>query len=170
MNSDLSTADRVYYAIASTPGWDDVAEHAHFQSGSAYGVKYGRLISSILVAGGESTLPLAVTGILDENGIGHVALIYEGLIVAAAATRFAERDADVSVTAHGFNEISRVQLSTQHSFFSGSSTPREDGFVLTLDLGDARFTFPARPHAQNQLLTSQAAHLAYKAVRSYLTS
>lgn len=170
MSDDLSPADRVYYAIAATPGWDDVSSHAQFQRGSAYGVRYGRLVSSILVAAGDDTVPLAVTGALDENGTGHMALVYEGVIVAVAATRFAEPDADFSVTVHGFKEISRVQLGTKHSFFSGLDTPRSTGFVLKLDLGGVRYTFPPGQHAQNPLLTSEAAHVAYEAVLSHLAS
>lgn len=111
-----------------------------------------------------------MTGALDENGTGHIALVFEGVIVAVTATKFAESDADFSVTVHGFKEISRVQLSTKHNFFSGLETPRDKGFALMLDLDGVRYTFPPGPHARNPFLTSEAAHVAYKAVLSHLAS
>lgn len=163
MPEELSVADQVYYAVAELPGWNDVADHARFQQGSD-GARYGRLISTLVVAGGEEHVPLAVSGKIDDSGTGNLALVYDGYLVVATVTDFTEQAGKISVSAHGFSDIAGVQLTTKHNFFSGSSSSRTNGFTVTIDVGSATFTFPPVHYSQNTLVSSPAAYAAYNAI------
>ncbi len=79
-DDELKTSDRLYYAIAALRGWDEAADEAR-GCGGMYAVRFGRIVSSILVAADEDREPVAVSGALDEKGTGNVAIIYDRFAV-----------------------------------------------------------------------------------------
>jgi hypothetical protein len=164
-DDDLKPSDQLYYAIAALRGWDEASDHARRYGGN-YALQFGRLVSSILVAAGEDRVPLAVTGVLDQQGNGNLAVIYDQFVVSADVVELSENSGEITVTVHGFDAIDDVQVSTTHNFFDGTTNRRRhEGIELQIRLAGRRLVFPPMKSARNPLLQGDAVFEAYAALR-----
>lgn len=164
-DDDFKPSDRLFYAIAALRGWDEASEHARSYGGN-YAWKLGRLVSTILVAADEDREPLAVTGVLDQQGNGNLAVIYDQFLVLADVAELSEQKGESTVTVHSFHAIDDVQISTTHNYFDGTTQKvRHDGIELQIEIAGRRFVFPPMKSAQSPLLRGDAVLQAYTTIR-----
>lgn len=166
-DDELKASDRLYYAIAALRGWDEASDEARGYGGS-YAVRFGRIVSSILIAADEDREPVAVTGALDAKGSGNLAVVYDAFIVVVDVVDLTAQGGDVTVTIHGLDAIEDVQVSTTHNFFEGTEQEgREHGIELQVGLAGQRFTFPPTKWGKSPLLHSGAVLKAYTTIRDH---
>ena len=162
---EFKPSDQLYYAIAALRGWDEASQQARSYGGT-HASRFGRLVSSILVAADDGRDPLAVTGALDERGTGNIAVIYDQFVVVVDVVELQEQNGEVSVILHNFDAIEAVQISTTHNFFDGTTRHmRHEGIELQIGIAGQRFIFPPMKWAQSPLLQSDAVLLAYTTIR-----
>jgi hypothetical protein len=167
-DDDLKPSDRLYYAIAALRGWDETADRARGHAGN-YKLKFGQLVSSILLAADEDREPLAVTGVLDEQGTGDLAVVYDQFVVLADVVELSEQKGTITVTVHGFEAIDDVQVSTAHNYFDGTAQKsRHDGIELQIGIAGRRFVLPPMKWGRSPLLQNDAVLQAYTAIRDHL--
>lgn len=141
-DDEFKPSDRLYYAIAALRGWDEASSEARGYGGS-YAVRFGRIVSSILLAADDDREPLAVSGALDENGNGSIAVVYERFVVVVDVVELTAQGGETTVAVHGFDAIEDVHVSTAHNYFEGTEKhPRQYGMELQIGLAGRRFTFP----------------------------
>jgi hypothetical protein len=166
MSDDFKTSDRLYYAIIALPGWDEVSARARSFGGN-YALQFGRLVSSILVAAGDDREPIAVTGALDQQGTGNIAIIYDTFVVVANVVQLSDEKGEITVTVHDFDAIDLVQVSTTHNYFDGTTKQkRHDGIELQIRIAGRRFVLPPMKWAQSPLLQGDAVLRAYTTIRN----
>ena len=113
-NDELKASDRLYYAIAALRGWDEAADEARGYGGN-YGVRFGRIVSSILLAADDDREPVAITGALDDQGNGNLAVVYDRFVVVVDVVELTAQGGEVTVTVHEFDAIEDVRVSTTHN-------------------------------------------------------
>ncbi|MFP7834665.1 hypothetical protein [Marisediminicola sp. LYQ134] len=166
-DDNLKPSDRLYYAIAALPGWDEVSEQAR-NLGESYAWRFGRILSSVLVAAGEDREPLAVTGVLNRQEAGNLAIIYDQFIVLVDVVTLSEQNGGTTVTVHGFGAIDELQISTTHNYFDGTSQQmRHQGIELKIQIAGHEFVFPPTRWARGPLLQGDAALQAYTTIRDH---
>lgn len=164
-DDEFKPSDRLYYAIAALRGWDEASEHARSYGGN-YAWKFGRLVSTILVAADEDREPLAVSGVLDQQGNGNLAVIYDQFVVLADVAELSEQKGESTVTVHSFHAIDDLRVSTTHNYFDGvTKNERHDGIELQIEIAGRRFVFPSMKRAQSPLLQGDAVLRAYTTIR-----
>lgn len=90
-DDDLKPFDGLYFGMASIRGWDEALREAHHYRGN-YNTRVGRVLSSLLFAGGENSEPIAVGGNLNDDGDGHLIVIYPDLAVFRRAQKLSAND------------------------------------------------------------------------------
>ncbi|MEO2134871.1 hypothetical protein [Microbacterium sp.] len=166
-NDELKASDRLYYAIAALRGWDEAADDARGYGGN-YGVRFGRIVSSILLAADDDREPVAITGALDDQGNGNLAVVYDRFVVVVDVVELTAQGGEVTVTVHEFDAIEDVRVSTTHNYFEGTDKQaREHGMELQIGLAGQRFTFPPTKWGQSPLLHSDAVLKAYTTIRDH---
>ena len=119
----------------------------------------------------ESSRPLAVSGALDENGNGSIAVVYERFVVVVDVVELTAQGGETTVAVHGFDAIEDVHVSTTHNYFEGTEKhPRQYGMELQIGLAGRRFTFPPSKWGQSPLLQSDAVLKAYTTIRDHRTA
>lgn len=164
-DDEFGPSDLVYYGIAALKGWDEVLDDARsFPDGGA--VRVGRLVSSVLLAGDEDREPVAISGALDDEGNGNIAVVYDTFIVVVDAENVKTERASFTVNVHDLGEVERLGVATNHNYFNGTKArPRERGIQVSIEVGGHTFLFPPRGYGQSPLLQDAAAHEAYRLVR-----
>lgn len=169
-DDEFKASDRLYYAIAALRGWDEASSEARGYGGS-YAVRFGRIVSSILLAADDDREPLAVSGALDENGNGSIAVVYDRFVVVVDVVELTAQGGETTVAVHGFDAIEDVHVSTAHNYFEGTEKhPRQHGMELQIGLAGQRFTFPPSKWGQSPLLQSDAVLKAYTTIRDHRTA
>lgn len=167
---ELKASDRLYYAIAALRGWDEASSEARGYGGS-YAVRFGRIVSSILLAADDDREPVTISGALDENGTGNLAVVYDRFVVVVDVVELTAQGGETTVTVHGLDAIEDVQVSTTHNYFDGTEKhPRQYGMELQIGLAGRRFTFPPSKWGQSPLLQSDAVLKAYTTIRDHRTA
>ncbi|MFP1602748.1 hypothetical protein ACLD0U_08685 [Microbacterium sp. 2216-1] len=132
-NDELKASDRLYYAIAALRGWDEAADEARGYGGS-YAVRFGRIVSSILIAADDDREPVAITGALDDQRIGNLAVVYDRFVVVVDIVELTAHSGELTVTVHGLDAIEDVRVSTTHNYFEGTdSKPASTGWSCRSD-------------------------------------
>lgn len=172
MTDQLSTADRVYFAIASLRGWESpLSLYQHYSPNDAYRV--GRLVSSILVAADDDREPLAVSGEADDAGTGTVSVVYPDFVVVAKATGMDVNAGEFNVFVHPLNEAKDLRVETSHSFYTGvDSHPRYRGIGVSFTVGGEKVVLAptqSGAYGDETLVGSKAVHDAYLALRDAVT-
>lgn len=163
---DMKPSDRLYYGIASIRGWDEALREAHHYGGN-YNTRVGRVLSSLLLAGGENSEPVAVGGTLNDDGDGHLIVIYPDLAVFGRAQKLSANGGEMTVTVHSLDEIDKLQVSTEHNYYDGTTDyARHSGITVGLTLDGAQLKLTGTSYSQSPLSTDAAVFAALELLRS----
>lgn len=173
MTEQLSTPDRIYYALSALRGWDAVLSLHRFHSPTD-AWRVGRFVSSILLAADDDREPLAVSGRADDNGTGNLVVVYPEFIVIADASNLDVNSGDFTVAVQPLSAATDLQIATQHNFYDGvENRPRHKSLEVSFKLNGERVTLtPTQTGAygEDTLVGNTAIHNAYIAVRAAVTS
>lgn len=166
MADDESTpSDRLYGAIKSLSGWYYVLDDAEDEyERPRSGRMTGQIVSSILLAGGESSIPIAVNGELDDTRSGYLVIVYDDRIVKVEAVDLGGNAASYTTRVRFFAGISDLRLSTRHSFYDGIGThARTRGFEFSfmMDGEPVRLEPTNWAAARSPLVGEEAMYAAY---------
>lgn len=170
MTEELSPAGLLYAAIKSLDGWYYLLENSEDRyERSRSGRTAGQIVSSILLAAGEESTPLAVAGSLGESQSGRLVIVYSDCIVVVDAKTLATDSASYSTQVRFLDEASDLSIETRHSYYDGVDTyPRTRGFAFEFTLDGGRVRLEAKKWAalRSPLVEDQAVYAAYVAIRS----
>lgn len=162
----MKPSDRLYYGIASIQGWDEALRKAHHYGGN-YNTRVGRALSSMLLAGGENSEPVAVGGTLNDDGDGHLIVIYPDLAVFGRAQKLSANGGEMTVTVHSLDEIDKLHVSTEHNYYDGTTDyARHSGITVGLTLDGAQLTLTGASYSQSPLSTDAAVLAAFEILRA----
>ncbi|MDF2047274.1 hypothetical protein P2P98_13995 [Microbacterium sp. Kw_RZR3] len=169
-NNSIQPHEELYGAMKSLPGWHYVLESAQEFGGSGPGTRtVGALISSVLLAGGEDVVPIAVTGQADaEAGTGTLFVFYPGIIVEATGSQLRSAEASFRTSVHPTRQARNLHVTTKHSYFSGTDAhprTRGFGFGVTVDQQEMEFESPNWGYQRSPLTTDEAIYAAFSAIR-----
>ncbi|WP_022880537.1 hypothetical protein [Microbacterium sp. B19] len=129
----------------------------------------GALISSILLAGGEANVPLAVTGKADANdGSGDLLVIYPDIIVTVTASDLHANTASITTRLIPAAAATDLQVETKHSYYDGTSQfSRTRGFAFTFAVGRETFRLEASRfgYRPGPLVGEDAMYAAFRSIR-----
>ncbi|WP_136588144.1 MULTISPECIES: hypothetical protein [Actinomycetes] len=164
-DDDTKPSDRLYYGIASIRGWDEALREAHHYGGN-YNIRIGRVLSSLILGGGENSEPVAVGGTLDDHGDGHLIVIYPDLAVFGRAHKLTANGGEMTVTVHSLDEIDRLQVSTEHNYYDGTASyARHSGITVGLTLDGEELKLIGTSYSQSPLSTNAAVFAALEVLR-----
>jgi hypothetical protein len=168
MTDEPTSSDHLHAAIKSLRGWYYLLENAEDEYDRARrGRPAGQVISSILLAGGEDTTPIAVSGELDDAQSGHLTIVYADRIVIVDAETLWGDAASYTTRVRFFDDISDLRVETRHSHYDGTDThPRTRGFEVSFAVDGERVQLGATKWAalRSPLVEDQAIYAAYVAI------
>lgn len=169
-DNELKPTDNVYYGIASLRGWDETLGQAHRWEG-AYGWRIGRVLSSVLLAGGDHRVPTAITGTMDDSGTGHLALLYTDVLVVVRAIELTANGGDATVTMHPLAAIEHVKVTANHSYYNGTDEyRRESGMEVQISVDGQDVVFPGRTYTPTDITNDASAAAALQLIREHLAT
>ncbi|MDU0328423.1 hypothetical protein RWH43_16815 [Microbacterium sp. KSW2-21] len=167
-DNELKASDYIYSGIKSLGGWGRTIESAHGRGGQR-ARHVGVLISDVILAGGEDTMPVAITGKLDQAGTGHLAVLYADVIVIAHATNLVSGEASALVTVHSLRELSKVEVRSNHNYYDGTDRRQQHADPrVSVTLERLVLTFADRGHDRTPLTDATAVSAALDAIRASL--
>lgn len=167
-DSDLKPTDHVYNGIASIRGWDSALAKAHRWEGS-YQWRVGRILSAILLAGGEDRVPVAIGGELDSSGTGHLGLLYPDVIVIVRTSELTPDGGSSTVTVHPLSAIQNVHLTADHSYYNATTEQsRESGMEAQISVDGQHIVFPPRTYNATDATSDTSAAAAIALLRRQL--
>lgn len=164
----MQSSDRVYWGIASLRGWDEALGTAHGWRGPrAQGV--GRLISGILVAGGEDRTPIAMTGQLDDKGTGNLAVLYPDVIVIATAVTILSNEASSDISVHPLSTVKSLGVTAHHNYYDGTGRyTRHTQLEVSITVDGTLLTFAGSGYTGNEFTDDDAVKAALETLRAHL--
>lgn len=168
-DTDMKWTDHVYYGIASLRGWYETLHRAHRWEGTSYQGRVGRLLSTLLLAGGDDRVPVAISGAMDDNQTGHLALLYPDVVVLARTHELTEDRGEFTVTLHPLTDIRKVRVEASHNYYAGTTEwRRESGMELHVTVDGQDIVFPGRNYEANELTNEASAAAAVALIRQRL--
>lgn len=169
-DNELKPTDHVYYGIASLRGWDETLGQAHRWEG-AYGWRIGRVLSSVILAGGDHRVPAAITGTMNDSGTGHLALLYPDVLVLVRTTELTANGGDATVTMHPLAAIEHVKVTADHSYYNGTDDyRRESGMEIQISVDGQDVVFPGRTYTPTDITSDVSAAAALQLIREHLAT
>lgn len=169
-NDELKPTDHVYYGIASLRGWDETLGQAHRWEGP-YALRIGRILSSVLLSGGDDRVPTAITGAMDDSGTGHLALLYPDVLVLVRTTELTANGGDSTVTMHPLAAIAHVHVNANHSYYNGTDDyRRESGMEVQISVDGQDIVLPGRTYTPTDLTNDASAVAALQLIREHLAT
>lgn len=170
MTDELSPNDRLFYSIKDLRGWYEVLDLAadSFYGNSPSRHSVGRLISTILLAAGEDLEPIAISGALDENGTGHLALVYPKLILRVTGNQLKKAEGTFKLDLWPLTEATELTIEASHNYFDGTDTyPRSRGVQVRFTVGGEQVALSGTNsyHRTWPALQDDAFHAAFVALR-----
>jgi len=168
-DNELKPTDHVYYGIASLRGWDETLGHAHRWGGDLKW-RIGRVLSAMLLAGGDERIPTAITGTMDDNGTGHLALLYPDVVVLVRTNELTANGGDATVTMHPLTAIEHVKVIANHSYYNGTEEfSRESGMEVHVSVSGQDVVFPGRTYSATDITNDASAAAALQIIRQHLS-
>lgn len=167
-DNEPKPSDHVYWGINSLKGWDEALGTAHSWGGNR-ARNVGRLISGILVAGGEDRMPIAMAGQLDDDGTGDLAVLYPDVIVTATSAGILSDHARTTITVHPLSAVASLGVTAAHSYYDGISRyGRHTQLEVDITVDGTEFTFAGRSYNSSQLTDDNSVKAALDTVREHL--
>lgn len=165
MTADRTPSDRLYDGIATLPGWDRALQRAGAVR-DMYSTRVGAVVSSVLLAAGESEEAIAVAGKLSDDDRGYLAVVYGGGIVHVHVEALTAEDSDVRVSVYSFGDVERLDVRSQDSYFrrhgNGGQPVRIE---FDIDINGHLATFKPGSPARSPLTEPDAVHKAFERIR-----
>lgn len=169
-DNKLTPAEQLYHGIASLRGWDEALGQAQ-RWADAYTSRVGRVLSAVLLAGGEDRVPVAIAGNLDDHGTGSLAVLHDDVLVLVSAEALTAKGGTVTVSLHAISAIERVEVVAHHSHYYGTDDyPRHSNMEVHVGVGGREVTFPGRTYSATALTDDAAAAAALTLIRQHLGS
>ena len=167
MTDDVKATDRLYYAIAALPGWDNHLHRARDFNGSDVQFYVGSLLSSVILAGGEDEDPIAVAGSLNDEGQGELTVVYKTHLVRAVVISMVKPKHQVKVTLHPLDTVADISVSTAHVYYRGASStdPRFNGIRVEFSVAGERVVLERARFGRDPLTEDAAIFDALEALR-----
>lgn len=170
MTDEFAPSDRLFYSIKEIRGWYEVLTEAQ---DAFYGVpparaNVGRLISTLLLAGGEDADPVAVCGHMDDERSGRLIVVHQRVIVVADVSKLNRQEAEMSVRVWPHTAVTDLSLSTRHNYFDGTERhKRTQGVSVRFSIGPETFTIDGSNTYRRSMtpLQDDAIYTAYLALR-----
>lgn len=121
--------------------------------GDAYTSRVGRVISAVLLAGGEDRVPVAIAGNLDDHGTGSLAVLHEDVLVLVSSETLTANGGAVTVALHPLSAIERAEVGANRSYYYGI-----DDYPPIFRPRGARLPRRPRDHIPGAHLLSHAVH------------
>ncbi|WP_139327548.1 hypothetical protein [Microbacterium sp. RURRCA19A] len=164
----MKPSDHVYYGINSLRGWDEALGTAHGWGGNR-ARNVGRLLSGIIVAGGEDRTPVAMAGQLDDNGTGNLAVLYADVIVIATAATILSDDGTTAISVHPLSAVGSLGVKALHNYYDGTkSYERHNQLEVIVTVEGTEFTFTRRGYNSSELTDDNAVKKALDTLRAHL--
>jgi len=165
----LLPAERLTYAIKGLNGWYAAltnAEDAYFESTLRRGV--GTTISSVLIAAGEESVPIYVSGRLDESYSGSLLLVYQDMILTVDVDSLASDQPSHVVRLWPLASVSAITVKARRSYYDGvDKYPRHHRFSFSFVLGEQRFELSSSAELhQSELVQESALFEAFQLLRA----
>lgn len=167
-DDELKPCDLLHAAIKSLKGWYYLLENSEDEYDRARrGRPPGQIISSVLLAGGENSTPIAVSGELDDAQSGRLTILYADRVVIVDAETLWSDAASYTTRVRFFDDISDLRVTTRHSYYDGTDThARTRGFEFSFAVDGERVQLGATKWAalRSPLVEDQAIYAAYVAI------
>ncbi|WZH38763.1 MAG: hypothetical protein PIR02_08830 [Microbacterium enclense] len=164
----MKPSDHVHYGVNSLRGWDEALGTAHGWGGNR-ARNAGRLLSGIIVAGGEDRTPVAMAGQLDDNGTGNLAVLYADVIVTVTAVTILSDDATTEVTVHPLSAVDSIGVKAFHNYYDGTkSYERHNQLEVSVTVEGIEFTFTRSGYNSSELTDDNAVKKALDTLRARL--
>ncbi|WP_153002071.1 hypothetical protein [Leucobacter chromiiresistens] len=173
MTKDLKPSDDLYYSIKGLPGWNSLLRAV--QDGESDGESTrlrrltGELISSVLLAAGEDTRPVAISGGLDDEWSGRFVAVYPTLIVVAETESLYELNpGSFNVKVWPTSAARNLKVRAVHNYFKGADRGnRTDGVTFRFELDDEAYEVKPTPRTADSTPRSESAAIyeAFKLLR-----
>ncbi|WP_431795653.1 hypothetical protein [Microbacterium enclense] len=161
-------SDQLYWGIASLKGWDEALGTAHGWRGPR-AQSVGRLISGILVAGGEDRAPIAMTGQLDDNGTGTLAVLYPDVIVIATAATILASNASSDISVRPLSAVTSLGVKAFHNYYDGTDRyTRHTQLEVSVTIDGDPVTFTGSGYIGNEFTDDNAVKAALDTLRAHL--
>ncbi|MDD7944563.1 hypothetical protein PUW79_07965 [Microbacterium sp. NE2HP2] len=162
-------SDRIYNALQQLAGWGELLrDAASGWSGEPVKHNTGRLLSSLLLAGGEDRQPIALTGELDESGTGRVIVYYPGFFVVSDVTAMRGDEGSFTARLWPASSVTDLEVRSAHSYYQGvQDRARHRGMAFSFSLNDERIDVSVRRSYSTDpdLLTDKARYDAFLSLR-----
>ncbi|WP_223627272.1 hypothetical protein [Microbacterium sp. EST19A] len=170
MTEDLKPSDRLFYSIKDLKGWYEVLELAtdSFRGNSQSRNHAGRIITSILLAAGEDLEPIAISGGLDDDGTGHLVLVYPNLILRIVGNQLKVAEGSFEMGLWPLADATELTIEARHNYFDGTDTyPRSRGMKVRFTVGGEQVTLGGTSAYRQTwpALQDNAFHAAFVALR-----
>lgn len=169
MNEQISetATNRLRGGIAGIRGWNSVLGRSAQGMGHAFHL--GRLISSVSLTAGDNE-PLAITGALDDDEHGYLAVAYDSFLIVADVERITDKAGKYTVRLYGWGSVESVEVSTRYNYFSeAEESGPQDTMDLLLTVAGQPVFFKVRD-GDSPLVKGPAIHSVLMAIRAYLSA
>lgn len=164
-DDDQKASDRLYYGVEALKGWDGRLQEAR-DPWRQNQPEVGAILSTILLAAGEDSEPLAVSGELDEAGKGELTVVYDGFFVSVIVADVTAPPGSAWASVYGFDQVTSLDLVGRHNYFSGvEGRDRHVGTRVRVVVGGHALTLAATPWSRNPLSNDAAIFDAYERIR-----
>lgn len=170
MSDELSSSDKLFYTIKELKGWYQILTSAQDQFYGNTPTRHlvGRMMNTILLAAGEDSDPLAMSGELDAAWSGHLTLVYPHTIIRIEAVEMDKEGGHFALRLWPLTAATELSLETHRSYFDGTEThPRYRGVKVSFVVEGNPVTLSSRQAFRDAMpaLQDESIYAAFLALR-----